>query len=136
MNINPKLRMTKQRQVILEELRKVKTHPTADDMYQMLRKRMPKISLGTVYRNLEILSESGIIQKLDVGGTQKRFDGDVSVHSHVRCIVCGRVADIDVTPNYNIEEEAQKMTDFVIYRHRLEFTGMCPECQKQNGVTV
>lgn len=136
MNINPKLRMTKQRQVILEELRKVKTHPTADDMYQMLRKRMPKISLGTVYRNLEILSESGIIQKLDVGGTQKRFDGDVSVHSHVRCVVCGRVADIDVTPNYNIEEEAQKMTDFIIYRHRLEFTGMCPECQKQNGVTV
>ncbi|MCJ7604005.1 MAG: transcriptional repressor, partial [Desulfobulbaceae bacterium] len=76
MEAKNKLRMTKQRQVILEELRKVKTHPTADDMYQMLRKKMPKISLGTVYRNLEILSESGIIQKLDVGGTQKRFDGD------------------------------------------------------------
>ena len=96
MEAKNKLRMTKQRQVILEELRKVKTHPTADDMYQMLRKKMPKISLGTVYRNLEILSESGIIQKLDVGGTQKRFDGDISIHSHVRCVDCGRVGDIDL----------------------------------------
>ncbi len=125
----PKLRMTKQRQVILEELRKVKTHPTADDMYQMLRLRMPKISLGTVYRNLEILSETGIIQKLDVGGTQKRFDADISIHSHVRCMDCGRVADISVSPNYDLAAEAQKITDFEIYRHRLEFSGLCPECQ-------
>lgn len=129
-----KLRMTKQRQIILEELRAVKTHPTADDMYQMLRKRMPKISLGTVYRNLEILSESGIIQKLDVGGTQKRFDGDISIHSHVRCVECGCVGDIDVKPKYNLEEEAQKMTDFDIYRHRLEFTGMCPSCKQKKKV--
>ena len=126
-----KLRMTKQRQVILEELRKVKTHPTADDMYQLLRLRMPKISLGTVYRNLEILSETGIIQKLDVGGTQKRFDADVSIHSHVRCMDCGRVADIAVSPNYDITTEAQKMTDFEIFRHRLEFSGLCPECQQK-----
>ncbi len=124
--------MTKQRQVILEELRKVKTHPTADDMYQMLRKKMPKISLGTVYRNLEILSEANIIQKLDVGGTQKRFDGDTSIHSHVRCVDCGRVGDIDIKPNYNIEAEARKVTDFEIYRHRLEFTGLCPECHEKN----
>ena len=136
MEAKNKLRMTKQRQVILEELRKVKTHPTADDMYQMLRKKMPKISLGTVYRNLEILSESGIIQKLDVGGTQKRFDGDISIHSHVRCVDCGRVGDIDVTPKYNLEEEAQKMTDFVIFRHRLEFTGLCPICQHKKKATA
>jgi Fur family ferric uptake transcriptional regulator len=131
MEAKNKLRMTKQRQVILEELRMVKTHPTADDMYQMLRKRMPKISLGTVYRNLEILSESGIIQKLDVGGTQKRFDGDISIHSHVRCVECGRVGDIDVKPNCNLEAEAQKMTDYEIFRHRLEFAGLCPVCQQK-----
>ncbi len=131
MTATPKLRMTKQRQVILEELRKVKTHPTADDMYQMLRLRMPKISLGTVYRNLEILSETGIIQKLDVGGTQKRFDADISIHSHVRCMDCGRVADIPVSPNFDIEAEAQKMTNFEIYRHRLEFSGLCPECRQK-----
>lgn len=134
MEAQNKLRMTKQRQVILEELRKVKTHPTADDMYQILRKRMPKISLGTVYRNLEILSDTGVIQKLDVGGTQKRFDGDVSIHAHVRCVVCGRVGDIDVALVGDIEAEAQKVSDFQIIRHRLEFTGICPGCrQKQKS---
>ena len=130
MNVNTKLRMTKQRQLILEELRKVKTHPTADDMYQMLRKRMPKISLGTVYRNLEILSESGIIQKLDIGGTQKRFDADTSTHYHVRCAICGRVADLHLEPDMNVEKEAARLTDFQILRHRLEFIGICPECKE------
>lgn len=133
MEVNPKLRMTKQRQLILEELHKVKTHPTADDMYQMLRKRMPKISLGTVYRNLEILSESGIIQKIDVGGTQKRFDADTSIHYHVRCTMCGRVADLDFEPYRDVEAEAAKLTDFTILRHRLEFMGICPECREINA---
>jgi Fur family ferric uptake transcriptional regulator len=59
--------MTRQRRVILEELRKVNTHPSADEIYEIVRKRLPRISLGTVYRNLEILSESGDIQKLEPG---------------------------------------------------------------------
>ena len=72
---NPKSRMTHQRRIILEELRNTRSHPTADEVYEIVRKRIPKISLGTVYRNLELLSESGVIQKLEIGGTQKRFDG-------------------------------------------------------------
>ena len=59
--------MTRQRQIILEELRKVVTHPSADEVYEMVRKRLPRISLGTIYRNLEILSENGDIQKLELG---------------------------------------------------------------------
>ncbi|MFZ5776251.1 MAG: Fur family transcriptional regulator [Thermodesulfobacteriota bacterium] len=123
------LRITKQRQIILDELCSVKTHPTADELYQMVRKRLPKVSLGTVYRNLEILSDCGIIQKLDIGGTQKRFDGDASVHYHVRCGQCGRVDDLDLPPDFNVEKEASRLTNFRILRHRLEFTGVCPECQ-------
>ncbi|MCJ7601092.1 MAG: transcriptional repressor, partial [Desulfobulbaceae bacterium] len=53
----------------------------------------------------------------------------ISIHSHVRCVDCGRVGDIDVTPKYNLDAEAQKMTDFEIFRHRLEFVGLCPICQ-------
>ena len=75
MQKHPNLRMTRQRRVILEELRKVKTHPSADEIYEIVRKRLPRISLGTVYRNLEILSESGDIQKLEPGCSLKRFDG-------------------------------------------------------------
>ncbi|MDP3286289.1 MAG: transcriptional repressor, partial [Desulfobacterales bacterium] len=68
-------RMTRQRAVILEELKKVKTHPGADEIYEMVRKRLPRISLGTVYRNLEVLSELREIQKFEHVGTLKRFDG-------------------------------------------------------------
>ncbi len=128
MNANPPIRMTKQRQVILEELCKVTSHPTADEMYHMIRKRLPKISLGTVYRNLEILSELGMVLKLDVGGTQKRFDGNVANHYHVRCTECGCVGDLHMSTDHALEQKAQSLTDFQIKRHSLEFIGVCPEC--------
>ena len=131
MKAEPKIRMTKQRQVILEELCKVKTHPTADEMYQMIRKRLPKISLGTVYRNLEILSDLGMVLKLDVGGTQKRFDGNVDPHHHIRCSQCGCVSDLMELPvDTSLEAKAQAYTDFTIERHSLEFIGVCPSCQE------
>lgn len=125
------LRMTKQRQVILEELRSVASHPTADDMYDMVRRRLPKVSLGTVYRNLEILAETGVVQKIDIGGTKKRFDGNVSVHDHLRCIRCGRVDDAHLDLEVDLEAMAAAMTEYTILRHRLEFIGLCPECQQQ-----
>ena len=130
MHTPPTLRMTKQRRIILEELCKLKSHPTADEMYHILRKRMPRISLGTVYRNLEVLSESGIIQKIDVGGTQKRFDGNAELHYHIRCVKCNRVDDIDVPPDRSIEDQARKRTEFTILRHHTEFLGLCPNCRE------
>ncbi len=80
----PKMRLTTQRQVILEELGKVTSHPTANEVYDMVRKRLPRIGLGTVYRNLELMAESGLILKLEVGGTQKRFDATTDLHYHIR----------------------------------------------------
>ncbi|PLX48167.1 MAG: transcriptional repressor [Desulfobulbaceae bacterium] len=136
MDTNPKIRMTKQRQVILEELCKVTSHPTADEMYQMIRKRLPKVSLGTVYRNLEILSELGMVLKLDVGGTQKRFDGNVENHYHVRCTECGRVGDLHMPTDKEIEQKAQALTDFQIKRHSVEFIGVCPECREAGNRRV
>lgn len=131
MNRPHNLRITKQRQIILDELCSVTSHPTADDLYQMVRKKLPRISLGTVYRNLETLAALGLIQKLEVGGTQKRFDGRPNTHYHVRCSRCGRVDDLDIPPDLNIEKEASKHTLFTIVRHRLEFTGLCPDCQRK-----
>jgi len=122
------MRMTKQRQIILEELRAVTSHPTADEMYEMIRKRLPRISLGTVYRNLEILSEKGVIQKLSVGGTKKRFDGDVSEHYHLRCTSCGRVDDVDLPPDTSLDEKVESMSGYKIDRHSMEFIGVCPHC--------
>jgi len=123
------LRMTKQRQVILDELRSVTSHPTADDMYDMVRRRLPNVSLGTVYRNLEVLAESGVVQKIDVGGTKKRFDGNTDPHDHLRCTACGRVDDVSINIETDFEELAALMTGYTIHRHRLEFIGICPQCQ-------
>ena len=125
-------RMTRQRRVILEELAKVTSHPTADAVYEMVRKRIPSISLGTVYRNLEILSCNGYISKIEVGGCQKRFDANVVAHDHVRCTACGRVDDIPAG-SFNPIEQAQGACGYDLTGYRLEFVGLCPKCRRKRG---
>ena len=88
------MRKTKQREVILEELMKLRAHPSADELYERVKKRLPRISLGTVYRNLEMLSREGIIHRLETAGSQKRFDGETGDHQHIRCVRCGRIDDL------------------------------------------
>ena len=128
MQKHPNIRMTRQRRVILEELRRVNTHPSADEIYEIVRKRLPRISLGTVYRNLEILSDSGDIQKLEPGSSLKRFDGNPSEHFHIRCVRCDRIADVPMLPDLKIDLERVNASDFEIIGHRLEFLGLCPQC--------
>ena len=122
------LRMTRQRKVIVEELRKVNTHPSADEIYEMVRKRLPRISLGTVYRNLEILSKNGKIQKLELGCKLKRFDGIADNHYHIRCLHCDRVVDAPADFDVAVNHDLKSVTDFKIIGHRLEFIGICPDC--------
>ena len=126
-----KFMMTRQRRVILEELRKLESHPSADEVYEMARQRLPRISLGTVYRNLEILSEYGMIRKLELVGTQKRFDGNARDHYHVRCIRCGGMEDVHIGPLTTIENALREVTDYEIIGSRLEFIGVCPQCRKE-----
>ena len=121
-------RMTKQRAIILEELRKLKTHPTADEMYGIVRKRLPNISLGTVYRNLDFLTENGEIRCLVTSGASKRFDGDLSAHQHVRCVHCGCVADVfqPVAPPSVNEIRVPGFSR--VLTSRVEFDGICDSC--------
>lgn len=120
--------MTRQRQVILEVLREKNNHPSADELYERVRTRLPRISLGTVYRNLEVLCELGQIQKLELSGSLKRFDGTPHKHYHIRCLRCDRVDDAPVAPLNRIEDELYGATVFEIISHNLEFTGYCPDC--------
>lgn len=124
-------RKTQQREVILEELRSTHSHPTADELYAMVRKRLPKVSLGTVYRNLERLCESGEIQKIEGCGAQKRFDGDIKVHYHARCLECGRIDDVMIKPTKRLEMSAEKETDYQIMGHEILFFGICPKCKNR-----
>jgi Fur family ferric uptake transcriptional regulator len=123
------LRNTHQRKVILEELKKLKTHPTADDLYEIVRRRIPRISLGTIYRNLELLAKNGIIQKLEHSGGKSRFDGNPENHYHVKCMRCGRVEDVDAEPIKAIERAGQTIRGYEIYGHHLEFFGICSKCR-------
>ncbi len=124
------LRMTNQREVIIEELKRLNSHPTADELYEIVRKRLPHISLATVYRNLEQLSEAGIIKKLEYPGRQKRFDGNTSEHSHIKCIKCGRIADVAVKPRSDLKDMIDDAMGFKVLEAKIDFTGLCPECQR------
>jgi len=127
------LRMTTQRKVILEELRKIHTHPSADEIYEVVRLRLPRISLGTVYRNLEVLSELGKLQKLELSGSLKRFDWDTNKHYHIRCLRCNRVEDAPIAPLKQLEDKLYEATVFEIIGYNLEFTGLCPECSREES---
>jgi Fur family ferric uptake transcriptional regulator len=129
-----KYRMTHQRQVILDEIRKVNTHPTADEVYELVRKRLPRISLGTVYRNLEILSARGLIKRIGPASQQMRFDGVTKDHYHLRCISCGRVEDAPMISVGDLEDAVRNQSDYSITGHRLEFLGICPACKKHRGL--
>ncbi len=124
-------RMTRQRKVILDTLRRLKTHPTADEVFSIVRKQLPRISLGTVYRNLELLTEQGMVRKLETAGTQKRFDGDTSRHDHIKCIRCGRIDDLMV-PLPELPEEQMTDTAYEVLDYNLELLGICPDCQKHS----
>ena len=131
---NRTLRMTRQRKALLEAVREHEEHPTADQVYRRVRRKLPHISLATVYRNLEVLAEHGLMQRLDVGGSQKRFDADLNHHHHVRCLSCGRIEDISVDVPDTIIRKARRATDYRITGHRLELVGLCGLCRTQPHV--
>ena len=127
-------RNTRQRQVVLEELKKLTSHPTAVDLYEIVRGRLPRISLGTVYRNLELLVQNGVIQKLELGGVEARFDGNPEQHYHARCVCCGRVADVhDLPEDFLVKCDGQHLSGYEILGFRLEFIGICPNCKRRSG---
>ncbi len=130
------VRKTKQRGAILRVLRNTDTHPTADWIYQEVRKEMPNVSLGTIYRNLKTLVEMGEVQELSYGSGHTRYDAKAHNHYHFVCDECGKIEDLDIPCmrelNENVEEEVQGH----VREHRLEFYGVCAEClAEQNSKT-
>ena len=126
-------RQTHQREVVLEVVRSTMDHPTADWVYSQARRRLPRISLGTVYRNLKRLAEEGVIRELN-SGPVSRFDGNTGRHYHIRCLGCGRVNDLPISVDTKVEEEAGQAMNYRILGHQVEVLGLCPLCQTA-GVT-
>jgi len=122
------MRKSKQRDAILRVLMNTTSHPTAEWLYEEVKKEIPNISLGTIYRNLRVMKEQGEILELEQTGTYRRFDGNSANHYHFRCEECGRVFDIDEPVVSGIDERVERNTGFKVSHHRLEFRGVCRDC--------
>ena len=122
-----KQRMTVQKRIILEELNKTRKHPTAETLYTEVKKRLPEISIGTVYRNLELLTECGKAQRIIDRKRKNRFDGNPERHFHIECTNCGMVDDLP----HNIADILRNDIDigYEITGYDLYFYGLCPDCK-------
>ena len=121
---------SRQRELVLQTVRENRVHPTAEQVYSILREKEPNISLATVYRNLQFLADNGSLLKLSVAGTPDRFDGDVASHCHIVCERCSRLTDIASSYDSISDEHVAKQSGYRIKGHSLMFYGICPECDK------
>ena len=126
------MRHTRQREVVLDLIRTSMEHPTAAWVYSRARRRLPRISLGTVYRNLKQLAEAGLIREIHAGGHPARFDGNIGPHHHARCLACGRVEDLAVPFDTRRERTAARALDFQVVAHHVEVQGLCAACRPRS----
>lgn len=125
----PALKFSRQRESIKEYLMHTKDHPTADSVYMHVREQYPNISLGTVYRNLNLLVDQGEATKVECGDGYDHFDATCTPHYHFICRECKRVMDLDL-PNIDlINTLAQSNFPGVVENHSVYFTGLCPDCK-------
>ncbi|MBD3418906.1 MAG: transcriptional repressor [Chitinivibrionales bacterium] len=126
-------RKSRQRERILQLLKSTDAHPTADWIYKKLKKEMPSLSLGTVYRNLRVLVELGSVKKLPLGNTYDRYEAKIDPHYHLVCEQCGVVQDFMMPQYAALNKKAEKFSTFCIRSHRIEFYGLCERCRNQAG---
>lgn len=129
------LKRSKQRQAILDYLASTTEHPTADTIYKVIREKFPNISLGTVYRNLALLSSTGDIIRISSTDGADRYDYTTSPHYHFMCTNCGKVYDLPMDTLYSINDLAQQFTSHKISGHQTFFYGICKECNAKKQKT-
>lgn len=134
LNISPLgSRMTNQRQLILDYLRCVTSHPTAKQIYTEVKKKLPHISVGTVYRNLELLVKNNHVLALKSVNGCVHYDGNASQHSHLICEICAKVFDIEGDYHTNLLAKMNKKCEMGdISSCRVNFYGICKNCKKKN----
>jgi len=128
-----KLKRTKARIIILDEIKKVKTHPTAYELFNMVKEKLPRVSLGTIYRNLDIMSEKGLITRIKTNDSQTHFDGRTDEHYHIQCMECGRIDDVELDTLKGIDDVVEERTGYAVLYHTINFYGLCPECSKRDS---
>ncbi len=120
-------RETRQRKVIYEAVKCSKDHPTADMIFDQVRNTLPTVSLGTVYRNLSVLKDQGLVIELRGSDRRAHFEADLTPHAHFTCTHCGAISDIEGCPAPDWER-LPCLAGYTVEEHRLEFRGICPQC--------
>ena len=123
-------RNTVQRSLVLEAVRALRCHATADEIYHAIVKKHPDISRGTVYRNLARLSATGDIRKVAMPVGADRYDPRGHEHYHARCIMCGGVFDVEMEPIADLEGRIRDTHGFAFMGHEVIFRGICRECNQ------
>lgn len=124
-------RETRQRALIYSIVASTETHPTADWIYERARERMPRLSLGTVYRNLQRLAAEGRIRAIDAWGKTTRWDADLSAHYHFVCTSCGAIRDVPKPEGEDVRlARLFPLPGFSITGHRVELEGLCASCTR------
>ncbi|AZS17227.1 MULTISPECIES: peroxide-responsive transcriptional repressor PerR [Paenibacillus] len=126
------VRITPQRHAILSYLMDTMGHPTADEIYRALEPRFPNMSVATVYNNLKMFIEAGLVRELTYGDSSSRFDADVSNHYHIICEKCGKIEDFTYPSLDEVERKAEEVTGFEVHGHRLELYGVCKDCRRNH----
>lgn len=125
-----KLKLTPQRLAVYKYLINTNEHPSAEMIYKAIQPDYPTMSLATVYKTLKTLVDVGLIQEINVGEGNFRYDGTIEPHAHIQCINCEKVSDIcDFDLSY-LNEDVKKHTNFKILSNKVYFYGLCPECSK------
>ena len=124
-----KTRNTIQRQLVLNSVVQLGDHPTAEEVYERVRSIYPDISLATVYRNLNLLAETGRLLKISVPGAADRFDHNNLPHYHLKCSRCGRLFDLPLAYRPSLDEEARQNSGCSVTGHEIIFHGFCPDCK-------
>ena len=122
------VRITPQRHAILEYLISSESHPTADDIYKALESDFLNMSVATVYNNLRVFRNAGLIKELTYGDASSRFDFVTHDHYHIICDQCGTIVDFHHPGLEEVERLASHVTGFEVNSHRLEVYGTCPTC--------
>lgn len=120
---------TIQRSLVMDVVNRLKSHATADEVYAEVAATHPNISKATVYRNLNLLSEMGMIRKLEIPGGADRFDHICKEHCHVKCEKCGRVFDIEIPYIDGLDNRVENRNGFELTGYDILFRGICPGCR-------
>lgn len=129
-------RKSKQREAILKVLKRTKHHPSAEWIYTEVKKEIPNISLGTVYRNMNLLQSIGEVSVINCEGDGGRYDGNPAQHYHVTCQKCGKISDVEGVIFKEIDKQVAETTGYKITTHCIGFKGICAECQSQSGPDI